>query len=71
MNDVSVYLGRQREGSPTEGTSLRPYLVVSAPSARVSNIFEVKRVPLLVQNEEHMHKLCSSDWGPLPLCLPR
>ena len=34
VNDVSVYLGRQRGGGVPdciERTSLRPYLVVSAP----------------------------------------
>ena len=36
VNVVSVYLGRQMgDGSPIKRTSLRPYLVVSAPSAGV------------------------------------
>ena len=65
MNDISVYLGRQRgEGSPIEKLSLRPYLVVSAPSAGVSNVCEVKNVPLLVQNEEHMHECVLSIRDP-------
>ena len=68
MNDVSVYLGRQRggEGFPIERTSLRPYLVVSAPSTGVSNVCEVKNVPLLVQNEERVREMHSFDRGPLP-----
>ena len=33
VNDVSVYLGRQKgEGSPIKRISLRPYLLVSAPA---------------------------------------
>ena len=40
---------------PIKETRLRPYLVVSAPSAGVSNISKVKNVPLLVQNEERVH----------------
>ena len=71
MNDVSVYLGRQRgEGVPHGknelDASLRPYLVVSAPSAGVSNVCEAKNVPLLVQNEKHVRKMRSFDGGPLP-----
>ena len=39
VNDVSVYLGRQRgKGSPIERTSLRPFLVVSVPSTGALNI---------------------------------
>ena len=73
MNDVSVYLGGQRgEGSPIERTSLSPYFVVSAPSARVLNIHEAKNVPLLVQNEEPLCEMRSFHRGPLPpLSVPR
>ena len=34
--------------------NLRPYLVVSVPSAEVSNIHKAKNTLLLVQNKEHM-----------------
>ena len=45
-------------GGPIEKMSLRPYLVVSAPSTGVSNVCEAINVLLLVQNEESMHKKC-------------
>ena len=58
--------------SPIKRTSLSPYLVVSVPSAEVSNIREVKNILLLVQNEKRVHKMHSFDQGPLPpFCLPR
>ena len=57
VNDVSVYLRREGEESSIERTSLGPYLVVTASGAGVSNICEAKNVPLLVQNEESMHKM--------------
>ena len=41
------------EVSLIKRTSLKPYVVVSAPSAGVS-IHEVKNMPLLVQNKERM-----------------
>ena len=66
VNDVSVYLGRQRrggEGCPIEWTSSRPYLVVSAPSAEVSNVHEAKSILLLVQNEKRVCKMHSFDMG--------
>ena len=49
--------------------SLRPYLVVFAPSAGVSNVQEVKNVPLLFQNEGHMLKVFLQSRTPPPLCL--
>ena len=66
-------LGRQRWGGvPHRRTSLRPYLVVSAPSAGVSNICKAKNyVLLLVQSEEHMNKSVLLMEDPSPLCLPR
>ena len=58
MNEVSVYLGRQRgEGSPIKRTSLRPFHVIPVPSAEVSNVCEAKNLLLLVLNEEHVHKI--------------
>ena len=51
--------------SPIEKTSLRTYLVVSAPSGEVLNVREVKNVPLIVQNEECVHEMSSFDQGPL------
>ena len=60
LNDVSVYLGRQRgEGSPIERVSLRPYLVDSAQSTGVSNVHKVTNVPVLIQNEECLSKMHS------------
>ena len=53
------------EGSPIVRTSSRTYLLVSAPSGGVSNIHEVKNVPLLVQNEERIHEMHSFDGGTL------
>ena len=54
-----VYLGRQRGvGSQFEKASLRPYLVVSAPSAGVSNVHEAKKASHLFQNEERVRAKC-------------
>ena len=45
--------------------------MVSASSAGVLNVHEMRNVPLLVQNEERVQEIRSFDWGPLPpLCLP-
>ena len=53
VNDVSVYLDRQRgEGFLVERTSWRPDLVVSSPSTGVLNVRKAKSVPLLVKNED-------------------
>ena len=42
MNNVCVYLGSQRgEGSPIEGMSLRPFLVVFSQIIGVGSKFEV------------------------------
>ena len=46
--------------------SLRPYLVVSAPSGRVSTIREVKIILLQVRNEECMCETRSFNGEPLP-----
>ena len=46
--------------------SLRPYLVVSAPSAGVLNVHKAKNVPLLVQNEDCVREMRFFDRGPLP-----
>ena len=66
---MTFCLPRWTEGGrspPLERMSLRPYLVVSAPSTGVSSIHEVKNVPLLVKNEEHVREMRSFNWGPLP-----
>ena len=51
VNDVSVYVGRQREGgdSSIERTSLRLYHVVSIPSTGILQIFVEKRTMLKMQ----------------------
>ena len=57
----------------------RPYLVVSAPSAGVSNVCEGKNVLLLLQNREHVCEMCSFDHScdkmdqafPLRFCIPQ
>ena len=67
MNDVCTEIdGGERAEFPIKKTRLRPYLVVSAPSAGVSNISEVKIVPLLVQNQKRMCEMSSFNQGPLP-----
>ena len=39
VNDVNVYLGREGGGrSPIERTTLRPFLVISVPSAGVLSV---------------------------------
>ena len=73
-DDVIVYVGQRGrggggeggEGSPIERKSLRPYLVVSAPSAGVSNIREAKNVLLQVRNDERMRKIHLFSGGPFP-----
>ena len=47
--------------------SLRPYLIVSTPSAGVSNVLEAENVLLLVQNEEHVRKCVILIGTPPPL----
>ena len=44
---------------------LKPCLVVSAPSAGVSNVREVKNVQLLFQREVRVREMDSFDQGPL------
>ena len=69
MTSVSTYIGRQRgEGFLLERTSLRPlsYLVVSVPSAGISNIHDTTNILLLVQNKEHVCQMHSFNWGPSP-----
>ena len=74
VSDIIVHLGRQRGGGvPHRKNELRPYLVVSAPSAGVLNVHEAINVPLQVRNEERVHEMRSFDGDPPPppLCLPR
>ena len=65
MNNISVYQGRQMGGGvpSRKKLALRPYLVVYAPHTGVSNVCEVKNVPLLFQNKECVWKMCSFDRG--------
>ena len=49
--------------------SLKPYLVVSTPSAGLSNVHKVKNVPLQVRNEEHMHKIRIYQAFPFRFCI--
>ena len=48
-----------------ERTSLRSYLVASAPSTGVSDVCETKNVPLQIRNEESMCEMRSFNGGPL------
>ena len=56
MSDINVYLSRQRgEGSLIKRTSLRSSLFCSInPSAGVTNVHGVKKLPVIVQNEERI-----------------
>lgn len=65
VNDVS---SKQRGGGvPHRNNKLDALFVVSAPSARVSNVYEEKSVPTQVRNKEHVRNLFF-QWGtPLPL----
>ena len=69
MKDVSV--DRGEEGSLIGRTSLRPFFVVSVPSAGVLNVHEAKNVPLLVQNKERVCEMRSFSRGPPPPPPPR
>ena len=53
-----------REGSLIKKTSLKSFLVVSDPSAGVSNVCEAKNIPLLFENKEHVHEIPSLDGDP-------
>ena len=67
MNDVTVYLGRQREGGVPDQKNELEALSCSFCSTRfVSNICEAKHVTLLVQNEEWCVKCVLSIRGPIP-----
>ena len=67
VNDISVYLGRQRgEGSPVEETSLRPYLVVSVQSAGVSNVHKVKAYHFWFKTKNACTKCILSIGNPSP-----
>ena len=70
MNDVSVYLGRQRRGGiPHRENELQ---VLSAPSTGVLNIHKAKNVPLQVRNTKNTCAKCVLSMGDPPnLCLPR
>ena len=46
--------------------SLRSFLVVSATSVGVSNIYEAKNLPLLFAIESRMRKMWFLNGGPLP-----
>ena len=57
---MSTLVDRRGEGSPIKRTSLRTYLVVSAPSAGISEVRKAKNIPL--RNKERVHEMLS----PLP-----
>ena len=65
MTSVSTQVDRGEEGSPIEQASLRPHLVVSAPSAGSINVCEVKNILLLVRNEECVHEMIGDPCPPL------
>ena len=60
-----VSVMKRRGGVPIDKTSLKPYLVVSVPSAGVSNVCEATNILLLVQNEECVHKMRCFNREPL------
>ena len=65
MNDIlSTQVDKGWDRSSIERTSLRPYLVVSAPSAGVPTIHKANYVPFLVQTKESVHKVLLSDLSP-------
>ena len=69
VNDVSVYLGRQRggEGSPVKRMSYRPDLTVSAPKHWSFECSQSeKRTALLAQNKECVCEMRPFDQDPPP-----
>ena len=67
VNDVSVYLGRQRGGGvPRRKNELEAWSCSFCPYARVSNICQVKSVPILVKNKQRVHEMRPFDQWPLP-----
>ena len=65
MNDISVYLGRQRGGGVPDQKNKLGAFVVSVPIAVVLDVCKVKNVLLLIQNEECVHEMHSFNRGPL------
>ena len=66
LNDVGVYLGRQRGGRvPHRRNELEAFSCSFFQNAQVLNVRKVKNVPLMVQNEEGTSELCSFNQGPL------
>ena len=72
LSHRTLCLPRETKGrDPHRKMSLRSYLVVSVPSAGLSNVCKAKNMSILVQNKELMCKMHSFDWRPLPpLCPP-
>ena len=67
LSHRTLCLPRQMKGrDPHRKMSLRSYLVVSVPSAGLSNVCKAKNISLLVQNEECVCKMHSFDWRPFP-----
>ena len=67
LSHRTLCLPRETKGrDPHRKMSLRSYLVVSVPSAGLSNVYKAKNISILVQNKELMCKMHSFDWRPLP-----
>ena len=66
-NDVSVYLGRQRERAvPDRMNELKTFPYSIRPSAGVLNDREVENLPFVVQDEGVCKKVCSFNWNTPP-----
>ena len=65
MNDINVYLGREKGGGGGGQNRLEAYSFNVCPSIGVPNIHEAESLLLIVEDEEHIHKMCSFGWGPL------
>ena len=57
---MSSYVGREKGGVQTVLKNI-------CPSVRVLNVHKAESLPLIFQDEEHVHKMCSFGRGPLSL----
>ena len=66
-NDVSVYLGRQRERAvPDQMNELKIFPYSIRPSAGVLNDREMENLPFVAQDKGVCKKVCSFNWNTPP-----
>ena len=68
VNEVNAYLGVRggRGEIPNQKSKLEAFPCSICSSTGVLNVYDVKILLIIVSDEEHMSKLRSFNWGPLP-----